>query len=76
MITKVHGQPTNNNVDLLEEEFITIAASIPTSLGGGLNGHAGMLLPNVDYAIMAPGTPFVAPINPGIYPAVGVTAAN
>ncbi len=75
-VTKVHGQPTNNNVDLLKEELIAIAASILTSLGGGLNGHAGMLLPDVDYATMAPGTPFVAPINPGIYSVVGVTAAN
>jgi hypothetical protein len=75
-VTKVHGQPTNNNVDLLEEELIAIAASIPTSLGGGLNSHAGMLLSDVDYATMAPGTLFVTPINPGVYPADGVTAAN
>jgi hypothetical protein len=44
-------------------------------LGGGLNGHAGMLLTNVDYATLVPGTPFVPPINPGVYPN-GVTAAN
>jgi hypothetical protein len=75
-VTKVHGQPTNNDVDLLKEELIAITASIPMSLGGGLNGHAGMLLPDVDYVTMAPGTPFVAPINPGVYPAVGVTAAK
>ncbi len=75
-VTKVHGQPTNNDVGLLKEELIAIAASIPTSLGGGLNNHAEMLLPDIDYATMAPGTPFVAPVNPGIYPAVGVTAAN
>ncbi len=46
------------------------------SLGGGPNGHAGMLLPNVDYTTMTPGTPFVEHIIPGIYPAGGVTAAN
>jgi hypothetical protein len=34
-----------------------------------------MLLSNVDYATMAPGTPFVAPLNPGVY-LIGVTAAN
>jgi hypothetical protein len=71
----VNGQPTGNDLDLLEEELIVIAASIPTVLGGGLNGHAEMLLYNVDYATMAPGTPFVAPLNPGVYP-IGVTAAN
>jgi hypothetical protein len=71
----VNGQPTSNNLDLLEEELIAIAASIPTVLGGRLNGHAGMLLSDVDYATMAPGTPFVAPLNSGVYP-IGVTAAN
>jgi hypothetical protein len=75
MVTKVNGQSTSNDLDLLEEELIAISASIPTVLGGGLNGHAGMLLSNVDYATMAPGTPFVAPLNPGVYP-IKLTAAN
>jgi hypothetical protein len=74
-VTKVNGQPTSNDLDLLEEELITIATSIPTVLGGGLNSHAGMLLSDVDYATMAPDTPFVAPLNPSVYP-IGVTAAN
>jgi hypothetical protein len=74
-VTKVNGPPASNDLDLLEEELIAIAASIPLGVGGGMNGHAGMLLSNVDYATMAPGTPFVAPVNPGIYPA-GVTAAT
>jgi hypothetical protein len=74
-VTTVNGQPTSNNLDFLEEELIAIAASIPTVLGGGLNGHAGMLLSDVNYATMAPGTPFVAPLNPVVYP-IGVTAAN
>ncbi len=74
-VIKVNGQPTSNDLDLLEEELIAIATSIPMVLWGGLNGHAGMLLSNVDYATMAPGTPFVAPLNPGVYP-IGVTAAN
>jgi hypothetical protein len=74
-VTKVNGQPTSNDLDLLEEELIAIAASIPVVLGGGLNGHAGIMLSDVDYATMAPGTPFVAPLNPSVYP-IGVTAAN
>jgi hypothetical protein len=73
MVMKVNSQPTSNDLNLLEEELIAIAASIPSVLGGGMNGHAGMLLSDVDYATMAPGTSFVAPINPGVYP-FGVTA--
>ncbi len=74
-VTKVNGQPTCNDLDLLNEELTAIAAFIPTVLGGGLNGHAGMLLSNANYATIAPGTPFVLPANPGVYP-IGVTAAN
>ncbi len=74
-VTKVNGQPTCNDLDLLDKELTAIAASIPTVLGGGLNGHAGMLLLDADYATIAPGTPFVSPANPGVYP-IGVTAAN
>jgi hypothetical protein len=74
-ITEVRGQPTNHDIDCLEEELIAVASSIPTSLGGGANGHAGMLLSDVDYTSLAPGTPFINPANPGVYP-IGVTNAN
>ncbi len=40
MATKIHGQPTNHDVTLLEKELIAIAATIPTTLGGGNHGHA------------------------------------
>ncbi len=43
-VTKVHGQPTNTDIDLLEEELIAIAATAMTALGGGNNEHARMLL--------------------------------
>ncbi len=74
-VTKVNGPPTSNDLNLLKEELIAIATSIPSVLGGGMNSHARMLLSNIDYATMAPGSPFVAPVNPGVYP-VGVTAAT
>ncbi len=74
-VTKVKDPPASNDLDLLKEELIAITASIPLALGGGMNSHAGMLLSDINYATMAPGTPFVAPVNPGIYPA-GVTAAT
>jgi hypothetical protein len=74
-VTKVNGPPASNDLNLLKEELIAIAPSIPSVLWGGMNSHARMLLSDVDYATMAPGTPFVAPVNPGVYPA-GVTAAT
>ncbi len=74
-VTKIHGQPTNIDIDLLEEELIPIAATVATALGGGNNGHAELLLDDVKYGALAPGTPFIQPSNPGIYPD-GVTNAN
>ena len=57
-------------INLLVEELIAIAASIATPLGGRDNGHAGMLMEDMEYmaefgAIQA----FVPPANLGIYPA-------
>ena len=41
-VTKIHGQPTNNDLTILEKELIAILANIPTptTLGGGNHGHA------------------------------------
>ena len=75
-VTKVLGQPTTQDIDLLEDELTAIASSFPTSLGGGMYGHAGLLKSALDYDQLAPGTPFIAPINPGIYPAGNIPAAQ
>ncbi len=48
-VTEVHGKPSNLDIDRLEEELIAVASSIPTALGGGGNGHAVLLLTDVDY---------------------------
>ena len=69
-VSKIVGQPTNQGIDLLEEELLAIAASITTPLGGGNNGHAGILMDDVDYmATFGVATAFIAPPNPGVYPA-------
>ncbi len=72
---KVLGQPTNQDINLLDNEFTAIVSSFPTSLGGGLHGHAVLLKSIADYKLMAPGTPFIVPANPGIYPAGNILAA-
>ena len=43
-VTKIHGQPTNQDLTILEKELITILANIPTTLGGGNHGHAGIII--------------------------------
>jgi len=75
-VTKVHGQPTNQDIDILDDELTAIASSFPTSLGGGLHGHAGLVKTDVDYELLAPGKPFIIPPNPGVYPAGVIPAAQ
>ena len=75
-VTKILGQPTTQDIDLLEDELTAIASSFPTSLGGGLHGHAGLLKTVLDYDQLAPGTPFVVPPNPGIHLAGVIPAAQ
>jgi hypothetical protein len=47
--TKIFGQPTANDLAQLEKELMAIAAAIPTSLGGGNHGHAGIIVDNAKY---------------------------
>jgi hypothetical protein len=67
-VTKIHGQPTNNDLTILEKELIAILANIPTTLGGGNHGHAGILMDPTRY-FQITGVAFVNPANPGNYPA-------
>ena len=68
-VTKIHGQPKENDLTTLEKELIAIAASIPSRLGGGNHGHAGVIAEPAKYILMTRGTMFVNQANPGIYPA-------
>jgi len=67
--TKIHGQPTDHDVTLLKKELIAIAATIPSTLGGGNHGHAGLIVEPAKYLTMTGGIAFTQPGNPGIYPA-------
>ena len=63
----MHGQSTNQDLDILEYELLQIALSIYSELGGGSHGHAGLLFSETDYEEMVPGMSLVFPANPGIY---------
>jgi hypothetical protein len=68
LVNKIHGQPTNHDITMLKKELVSIAASIPSGLGGGNHGHAGIIVKMTKYLAMA-GVAFNNPIHPGIYPA-------
>ena len=67
-VTKIHGQPTNQDLTILEKELIAILANIPTTLGGGNHGHAGIIIETEKYLQLTGGITFDIPVNPGIYP--------
>ncbi len=69
LATKIHGQPTDQDLTLLEKELVSIAANVPTALGGGNHGHAGIIDEPTKYLVMMGGIVFLNPIHPGIYPA-------
>ena len=68
LVTKIYGQPTDQDITTLEKELIAIAASIPSALGRGNHGHAGIIVEPAKYLTMA-GTAFANPPHLGIYPA-------
>ena len=68
-VTKIHGQPTSQDLTNLEREIVAILANIPTTLGGGNHGHVGVIMDPTEYNTMTGGIDFVNPANPGIYPA-------
>jgi hypothetical protein len=65
-VTKIRSQPTDQDITTLKKELIAVAASIPTRLGGGNHGHAGLIVDATKYLTMA-GVAFITPPNPGNY---------
>jgi hypothetical protein len=53
LVTKIHGQPMDHDITTLKKELISISASIPSRLGGGNHGHAGIIFKAAKYLAMA-----------------------
>ena len=73
LLTKIHGKPTYESLQNISTELKANASSVPTSLGGGQNGHLGLLLSDARYITVAHAVPWVTPGNPGPFapPAAG-----
>jgi hypothetical protein len=68
-ITKINGQPKDEDLNLLTKELTNAAGSIATQNGGGEHGHVGMVIDNAEYVTFSKnGTRFLVPTNPGPYP--------
>ncbi len=69
-ITKIDGQPTDEDLNLLTKELINAAGSVASQNGGGEHGHVGMVIEEAEYITFSrAGTQFLIPRNPGPYPA-------
>ena len=53
-VTKIHDQPTSQDLTILEKEIIAILANIPTTLGGGNYGHVGIIMEPTEYTVPCP----------------------
>jgi len=68
-ITKIDGQPTDEDLNLLTKELTNAAGSVATQNGGGEHGHVGMVVDEAEYVTFSRnGDRFLVPTNPGPYP--------
>jgi hypothetical protein len=78
VLTKVTGPPSYETIKNLHDEVKANAASVPSTLGGGLYGHLGMLLSATKFNALPHVTPWVTPVHPGPFapPAGAPTGAQ
>ena len=67
-ITKIDGQPTDDDINKLTTQLTAALVTISTANGGGKLGHIGIVVPESRYVVLSNGTKLDRPINPGAYP--------
>ena len=68
-ITKIDGQPTDEDMNQLTRELGAMLATVPTTNGGGDHRHIGMILDNLENTSFSTGSnSVVLPKNPGPFP--------
>jgi hypothetical protein len=75
VLKKIHGKTTYESLQNVSTELKVNASSVPSTLGGGQNGHSGLLLSNDQYITMAHAIPWVTPGNPGTFDGPQIKAA-
>jgi hypothetical protein len=65
VLTRIHGKPTYESLHNVLTELKANASSVPATLGGGHNGHLGLLLSTPRYTALTHTLPWVTPGNPG-----------
>ena len=68
-ITKIDGQPTDDDINKLTTQLTAALVTISTANGGGTLGHIGIVVPESRYVALSKGAKLDRPIHPGAYPA-------
>ena len=66
VLTKALGALDYQTLKIIKNELQTNAACIDSDLGGGANGHLGMILTALEYALVATNTSYIGHIMPTI----------
>ena len=75
-LTKISCDPTNKSLVQLEKEIKANQNSVPSTLGGGFQGHLGLVSNYSAYDRVSPGVPFIKPENPILPDLTGATGAQ
>jgi hypothetical protein len=68
-ITKIEGQPTDEDLSLLRKELLNATDSIATQNGGREHGHVRLVLEDAKYRLISnKNAAYVIPTNTGAYP--------
>ena len=73
VLTKVTSRPTYATLKTIKNELKANAGKVQCELGGGNNGHLGLVLSDPEYALVNPTVPYVRPAHPGPVAPVGTT---
>lgn len=65
VLTRIHGTPTYESLQVVLTELKANASSVPSTLGAGQHGHLGLILSAARYAALDHTLPWVTPGNPG-----------
>lgn len=64
VLTKIQGQPTYVTLKIIKDEMKANATSVSSDLGGGANGHLGLMLSPIEYSNVSL-VPYVKSVHPG-----------
>ena len=64
VFTRIQGEPSFETLEQFQKELRANAKAIHSTLGGGAQGHLGLLMTPAAYAHVSP-TAFVPPTHPG-----------